>query len=176
MTTKLADLVRFCLRHWLAVALAASVAMLATAYAFQYLGGLNPCLMCLWQRHVYFWAIGVSAVGLIVQRTPLGHRFDRLFALALLVVFLAGVRIAGWHAAIEWKWLPPLDKCGGGGGSVSAADLQALLNGPPRPLPSCDEAQWRWLGLSMAGWNVLISLKLAAWSALAALGWTPRRG
>lgn len=176
MIRRIADIVRLCLRHWLLAALLTSAAMLAIAYGFQYLGGLNPCQMCLWQRYVYFWAMGVSAAGLIVQRTPLGHRLDRVFAAALLVIFLIGVRIAGWHAAIEWKWLPELPTCGGVAGKVTAADLQALLNGPAKPLPSCSEAQWRWLGLSMAGWNVLISFKLAAFSALAALDWKPRRG
>ena len=73
------------------------------------------------------------------------------------------------------KFWPGPATCSGGGGKVTAAAMQDLLNGARLAAPRCDEAAWRFLGLSMAGWNVLISLKMAVWSVLAGLGWEPKR-
>jgi disulfide bond formation protein DsbB len=69
---------------------------------------------------------------------------------------------------VEWKFWPGPTACAGGSGGVSVADMQALLSGARVRAPACDQAPWIFAGLSMAGWNALISLGLAALS-LAAL-------
>src|SRR5215212_1978761 len=92
-------------RHWLWLALLASAAILIIVNAMQHFGGLVPCPLCLDQRKVYWVAMAVSVVGLAARFTPVGARFDRLFAAILVVVFLTGVFIAGRHAGIEYGWL-----------------------------------------------------------------------
>jgi disulfide bond formation protein DsbB len=155
------------LRRWPLWALLASAAMLATAHAFQSFGGLAPCTLCLQQRDVYWTAMAVAGVALIVGLTPARRRLGPAFVLVLVGVFAVGAAIAARHAGAEWKWWPGPATCSGGGGGVSAAALAALMHGAKVAAPRCDEAAWRMLGLSMAGWNVLVSLGLAGLSLLA---------
>jgi disulfide bond formation protein DsbB len=158
------------LRRWPAWALVASAVMLAVAHAFQTFGGLQPCTLCLQQRDVYWTAMAVAAVALGVALTPARERLGPLFVLALAGVFLVGAGIAVRHAGAEWKWWPGPATCSGGGGGVSAAAIANLMHGAKIAGPRCDEAPWRMLGLSMAGWNVLASLGLAGLSLLAFAG------
>ena len=157
------------MRHWPVIALIVSAAMLAIAHGFETFGGLAPCLLCLKQREVYWLALGVAAVGVGLGLTPIGARLRPLVCIALLLVFLAGAIVAGYHAGAEWKWWPGPSACSGGRGHVSTAVLARLMHGGKFAAPSCEQAAWRWLGLSMAGWNSLISLGLAALSGLAAV-------
>jgi disulfide bond formation protein DsbB len=177
MIRALKDLIGFCLRHWLWVALLSSALMLAIAHAFESFGGLAPCILCLQQRDVYWTAMGVAAVGIALGFTPLKVRFERVFNAGLAVIFLVGMGIAIRHAGAEWDWWPGPAACAANRTSVTAEDIAKLLSGAPTNMPSCEEAAWRdpVLRLSMAGWNVLISLKLAFWSAVAASGWRPSR-
>jgi disulfide bond formation protein DsbB len=174
MAAALARLIRFFLERWLWVALLSSALMLAIAHAFETFGGLAPCLLCLQQRTVYWVAIAVAAVGLAAHLTPLGRRPDRLFLAGLAIAFLVGMGIAIRHAGAEWKWWPGPAACAANRVSVSVEDLNKVMSGARLNMPSCEDAAWRFLGLSMAGWNALISLKLAFWSAVAASRWRPR--
>ena len=174
MIRAVAELIRFFLRYWLWTALLSSALMLAIAHAFETFGGLAPCILCLQQRTVYWAAIGVAAVGLVLHWLPPKTRFDRAFSAILAVIFLVGMGIAIRHAGAEWKWWPGPAACAANRVTVTAADLNAALNGGRLKMPSCEEAAWRFLGLSMAGWNAIISLKLVLWSAVAATGWKPK--
>lgn len=156
------------LRYWPAWALIASAVMLAIAHAFQSFGGLEPCTLCLQQRDVYWTAMAVAALALAAAWTPARAVLRPLFAVLLLGVFLTGAAIAARHAGAEWKWWPGPQTCSGaGGGGVSAAALAGLMHGAKITAPRCDQAAWVFLGLSMAGWNFLISVGLAGLSALA---------
>jgi disulfide bond formation protein DsbB len=166
-------LIGFTLRYWLAIALVSAAAMLAIAHGFETFGHLAPCTLCYYQRDVYWWALPIAAVGLVVSRTPMA-RLAPLFGWLLAATFLVGMGIAVWHSGAEWKWWPGPKACSSGGAShVNLADLNALMQGAKVAAPHCDEAAWRFLGLSMAGWNALISLKLAVWSGVWA-AWKPR--
>ncbi|MDB5454059.1 MAG: disulfide bond formation protein [Caulobacteraceae bacterium] len=176
MIRALADLIRLFLKYWLWTALLSAALMLAIAHAFETFGGLAPCILCLQQREVYWTAMAVAAAGLAAHYLPVRDRFDWLFNAILAVIFLVGLGIAVRHAGAEWKWWPGPAACAANRVTVTAADLGAIMSGAKLKAPSCEEAAWRFLGLSMAGWNALISLKLAFWSAVAATGWRPRRG
>jgi disulfide bond formation protein DsbB len=165
-------LIGFTLRHWSGLALVSAAAMLAIAHGFETFGHLPPCTLCLYQRDVYWTALPIAAAGLIVVRMP-GARLAPLIGGLLALTFLVGAGIATWHAGAEWKFWPGPKACSGAGGHATAAGLAALMNGARVALPHCDQAAWRFLGLSMAGWNVLISLKLAIWSAIWAV-WEAR--
>lgn len=150
-------------RVWLWLALAASIAMLSNAHAFERFGGFAPCLLCLRQREVYWLAIGVTLAVLALARFT-SLPFARVGAAMLSAVFLYGAGLAAYHAGVEWHWWRGPAACASAATGVSAsAVLEAL--GSVQKAPSCDSAPWRLLGLSMAGYNALISLALALVSA-----------
>ncbi|HRD45694.1 MAG TPA: disulfide bond formation protein B [Caulobacter sp.] len=158
----------FFLSRWRTTAFLSSALMLAIAHGFEKIGGLAPCYLCLKQREVYWVALTAALVGMILVRTRYGERFRRPANALLGVIFLVGVGVAVYHAGAEWGWWPGPTICASGGSSVNAADMAAIMKGEGRIAPpSCEKAVWVFLGLSMAGWNALISLKLAVLSFLA---------
>ena len=162
-------LVRPLVRNWLILAFLASAVMLLTAHAFEKFGGYKPCMLCLFQRNVYWWALGVSGAGLAASLRPPAERLKPLVFVALALIFLVGAGIAAYHAGAEWKWWPGPQACSAAGGSASVEQLKALMHGAVVHAPHCNEDPLRGkLGLSMAGWNVLASLAFAGFSVAAA--------
>ena len=139
--------------------LTAASATLLGALAFEHIGGLAPCPLCLQQRYPYWLGIPIALIALLA----LARGYPRAAsALALLVGtgFAAGSALAFYHAGIEWHWWVGPTACAGG---ALPSDVTALLrdlqgDAPPR----CDEAAWRLLGISLSGYNALISAALAA--------------
>ena len=155
------------IQRWRFFALASSALMLAIAHGFETFGGFAPCTLCLRQREVYWVAAGLALVGMAVVRLPRGRRWRAAFDGALALVFLVGLATAVYHAGAEWKFWPGPGACSGGGGAVSAQAMTNLLGGAKIRPPACDHAPWVFLGLSMAGWNALVSLKLTVLSLMA---------
>ena len=159
------------LDRWLLWALFSSALMLAIAHAFETFGGYAPCTLCLRQREVYWVAGSVALAGIIAQRLPGLKPLAWMFNGLLALIFAVGLATAIYHAGAEWKFWPGPTTCASTGTAVSLDSLTAIANGTAKiKPPACDEAPWRFFGISMAGWNALVSLKLAAYSALAALG------
>lgn len=145
-------------RAYAAFAAFVSAAMLAAAHIFQRFG-YEPCLLCLRQREVYWIALPLALAGFVLlQRRP---EQVRVVPALLGTVFLTGFAVAAYHAGVEWKWWPGPESCGAGG-AADAAGIEALLRGEPVRSVRCDEAAWRLFGVSMAGWNAMVSLALAA--------------
>lgn len=155
------------LDRWRLCALLAAAAMLAAAHAFETFGGLPPCPLCLRQREVYWTAASLGAAFMVVVRLPGGPRWREISCWLLALVFLAGTGIAAYHAGAEWKLWPGPTTCAGAGG-VDAAAMAEFLGGARVRPPACDQAPWVFAGLSMAGWNAVISAGLTAMSVLAA--------
>lgn len=164
----MAELFRPILLRWRLAAFLASAAMLAIAHAFETFGGLAPCTLCLRQREVYWTALGVAAAGFVLVRLTRRRGVRAASDLVLGLVFLVGMAVAIYHAGAEWKFWPGPTTCASTGAGVSAADLAAMLNGAKIKPPACDKAAWVFLGVSMAGWNALISAGLAVLSFAAA--------
>lgn len=156
------------LDRWPLVALASSALMLAIAHAFETFGHLAPCYLCLKQREVYWVAMAIAAAAWIVIRLKNDRRLKVAADLLLAVAFAVGCGIAVYHAGAEWKFWPGPTVCAPAVGPVQAGDLAALLSGKKMDAPSCEDAAWVFLGISMAGWNALISLKLTILSLMAA--------
>lgn len=145
----------------IALATLGSLAVLLGAYGFQHIGGLLPCKMCLWQRWPHAAAIGIGVILLVGGPRLLAW----LGALAAATTGLIGF----YHAGVEWRLWPGPSSCTGGGldlGAMGGGDLLSL--DAPTGLVLCDEIVWSFLGLSMAGWNGVISLALAALWVMAA--------
>jgi disulfide bond formation protein DsbB len=133
-----------------------STAVLGAALASQYWGGLKPCELCLYQRWPWDAAI---AIGLIA--TLVGSRSALPWvALILALAFAIGSVIAFYHVGVEQHWFAGPDACSGSNtGAASVEALKAKILG--QAAVRCDEPQWSWLGVSLAGWNLLASLLMA---------------
>lgn len=153
--------------RWPFIALLASAAMLATAYAVEYLLFFAPCQMCYWQRYVYWGAGGLGLLAIALNWRAPQPRLMAAMCMLIGVVFLGGAFIASWHALVEWKVLPPLGGCVATGPLNVSGDLWEQL-GNRIAVPSCDKAPFHVLGLSMAGWNAIASVILAGASFFAA--------
>jgi disulfide bond formation protein DsbB len=138
-----------------------AAATIAGAWFFQLVVGLQPCPMCLEQRYAYYAIIPFAAlVALIAARG--GPRGVLLLGLALLALAAFANGCFGvYHAGVEWGfWQGPTDCTGPVGNLGSASNLLERLDSVK--VVRCDEVQFRFLGLSLAGYNALISLLMAA--------------
>jgi disulfide bond formation protein DsbB len=137
----------------------AATATIAGAWIFEWLGYL-PCQLCLQQRTPYYVAMPLAALTAYVA--GFGGRLARLGLVLIFLAFLYNAGLGAYHAGAEWKfWNGPSDCAAGaapGGGSVG--DFRSRLNSVR--VINCTEPAIRILGLSLAGWNVLISTALAA--------------
>lgn len=131
-----------------ALALIIPGALMAGALGSQYLGGLVPCEMCVWQRWPHYAAIGIAALAFALPQRALAS----LAALAILISGGIGI----FHAGVEYHWWEGLTQCsqvpGSGGSGNILADIMKT------PLVRCDQAQWSLFGISLAGYNAIISI------------------
>lgn len=133
------------------IAAGGSLALLLGAWGFQYIGGLAPCTMCIWQRWPHGVAVAAGALGLAVS-TPLLYL---LGACAAATSSAIGV----YHTGVERGWWQGPSTCTSG--SIDGLTAEQLLDQiMAAPLVRCDEVAWEMLGLSMASWNALISAGL----------------
>jgi disulfide bond formation protein DsbB len=151
-----------------ALVAAGGAATILGAYFFQYVLGLPPCPLCLEQRIAYYVSIPLAIMlGFAAARNAPRPLLGAGFAvIALAMLYNAGLGL--FHAGVEWKWWPGPAECSGPIGDLGAGgdilnQLQSIS------IVRCDEAAWRFLGLSLAGYNVLISLALAAIAAWGAV-------
>ena len=148
---------------------AGGAATILGAYFFQYVLGLNPCPLCLEQRIPYYVAIPLAVALAAAAYIRWDERIIRIGLGLLAIAFLIGAGLGVYHSGVEWKfWAGPQDCSGPINALGSVNDLMSRL--ATIKVVRCDEAAWRFLGLSLAGYNVLISLALAAvatWGMLA---------
>jgi len=127
-----------------ALALLVPAFLLGGAYISEYVFGLFPCEMCWWQRWPHFAALGLAAVSYVA----VPHRVWA--ALAGLAVITSGL-IGGFHAGVEYGWWEGITGCSTMPSGVDVMDISAA------PLVRCDVAPWSLFGISLAGFNFLIS-------------------
>ncbi len=151
------------LRLWVrnapAFILAASVIVLGSAMASQYWGGLTPCKLCIWQRWPYVATIVLSILA-VTLFCRAGAR--RVLTGLCAIAFAIGGGIAVYHTGVEQGWFPGPTSCSGDAtmAAQTIEELRRLLLA--QPVARCDEIQWSLLGISMAGYNAIISLMLSA--------------
>jgi disulfide bond formation protein DsbB len=147
------------------VLLLGSGGLLAGALFFQYAMGLPPCPLCHWQRWPHIAVVVLAAGALAAGPGTLRPWLMGLIGLALFATVAIGI----FHVGVEQKWWAGLAVCEGGADDapLGVDDLTKNLN--RRPAPRCDQVAWSLFGLSMAAWNVLISLALAAFAFRSAL-------
>lgn len=150
-----------------AVALFLTAGAILAALGFQYIGGYVPCMLCLIERYAYYAAVPVLFVALALTSGSYRGLAAILFFLVALA-FLANAGLGVYHAGAEWKFWPGPETCGGGESlSTTAGDLLNDIKGIK--VMRCDEASFRFLGISFAGWNVVSSLLIMALALRAGL-------
>ena len=140
-----------------ALALLVPAALLAGAFGSEIWGGLVPCEMCWWQRYAHFAALGLALLSLPLARAPdRGRSFVWLAALAIL----ASGAIGAYHAGVEAGLFEGATQCttNATAGLSGDALLKAIM---AAPLVRCDQVQFSFLGISMAGWNAILSIAAA---------------
>lgn len=133
---------------------------IAGAWFFQLVLDIRPCPLCLEQRYAYYLAIPLAALVALGAAKGASRGLLGLGLVVLALAALANAGLGAYHAGVEWGfWQGPTDCTGpmvdlGGGGLLDTLNKVKVIR--------CDEVQWRFLGLSLAGYNVLISLLMAA--------------
>jgi len=136
-----------------ALSLLVPAGLLAGAFAFEYVGGLFPCEMCWWQRWAHMAALAFAILALAGARLPdRGRSFVWLAALAILTSGLIGF----YHAGVEADIFEGFTQCTAASLGGSSQDLLEQIMAAP--LVRCDEVQWSLFGISMAGWNAILSI------------------
>lgn len=130
-----------------ALALLLPLGLIGGALYSQYYRGLFPCEMCMWQRWPHYAAIMLAALSFVTRPAR-----DALVWLAALAIAVSGA-IGAFHAGVEYGWWEGLTRCATNFGGGNALD--AIMNAP---LVRCDVAPWHFLGISLAGWNAILSL------------------
>ena len=129
--------------------------LLAGAYGSEIWGGLHPCEMCWWQRYAHFAALAAALLSLAAARLPdRGRSFVWLAALAIL----ASGGIGAYHAGVEAGVFEGFTQCTSISAGSPADMLKSILDAP---LIRCDQVQFEFLGISMAGWNAILSIGFA---------------
>ena len=144
----------------LAIAVIAA-ATLAGAWFFQLVLDIRPCPLCLEQRYAYYLALPLAALIAFLAARAAPRQVLMAGFVVLLLATLANAWLGGYHAGVEWQFWPGPTDCSGpivdfgkAGNLLEQLDKVKVVR--------CDEVQWRFLGLSLAGYNVLISLAMAA--------------
>lgn len=142
---------------WTVLALA--FATLAGAWFFELAIGLKPCPLCLEQRYAYYVAVLLAALVAFAAGRGSAPRMLALGFAVIVLVMIANAAIGAFHSGVEWGLWPGPTDCSGPMIDLRAGSLLERLD--KVKVVRCDEVQWRFLGLSLAGYNVLISLAIA---------------
>jgi disulfide bond formation protein DsbB len=166
MTGRMIETCKSLLRDkpWTAAALLVAAGATATilgAYFFQYVVGLAPCPLCLEQRVPYYAVIPAALVVAVASMGRLPGPVVRLGLLVLAGLMIWGAGLGVYHSGAEWGfWQGPTTCAQPSTIATSPADLMRQLRTGPRVV-DCTVAAWRFLGLSLAGWNVVVATILA---------------
>jgi disulfide bond formation protein DsbB len=144
-----------------ALAFALGLVAILGALGSQIIGGLVPCELCLEQRMAYYWGLPILAAILILwNRIPLTVWYVVMAVAA--AIFAWGTYMGVYHAGVEWGFWPGPTACTGAGTTTEMSfDQLSDINNAPKVVP-CDVVQFRFLGISLAGYNALVSLAVVA--------------
>lgn len=140
-----------------AILVIAGATILAALFT-QYVLGMQPCLLCLYQRWPYYVALPIAA--LIVAIWP-GEGLARTGLALLGLIFLASAGLAAYHAGVEWGFFLGPSGCGGAAAPTAADMADFMRQLETVRVVSCTEPAFVFLGLSMAGWNAVVSMLIA---------------
>jgi disulfide bond formation protein DsbB len=156
------------------VALAMAAAAILAALAFEHIGGLVPCDLCLEQRIAYYAGVPALFIALVLIAAERPKPAALLF-FAIALGFLANAGLGVYHAGVEWKFWPGPTACTPPLGELKPLGRALIEKLETARVVRCDEAAWRLFGLSLAGWNVMASFMIFAVSLQAAFAASSRQ-
>ena len=133
-----------------------TVAILSSAYSAQYIGGLRPCILCLYERIPWFIAGGLMLITILMQFSGPARRGILLIT---ALVLLAGAGLAGYHVGVEQGIFQPPTTCSATTTPSTLNELKALLE--TSMAPRCDEISWELFGISLPGYNAIACFAMA---------------
>jgi disulfide bond formation protein DsbB len=139
-----------------ALAILVPAGLLAGAWGSEIWGGLDPCEMCWWQRYAHLAGLAFALIAVALARLP--DRGRSFVWLAALGIFSSGA-IGAYHAGVEAKVFEGFTQCTSSSAGLSGEELLAAIMNAP--LTRCDQVQWELFGISMAGWNAIVSILFA---------------
>ncbi len=151
-------------RRLLLLATLLAIAVIGSALGSQYIGGLEPCKLCHWQRNPYYIGIPLMAITLLAFDASLLLR--RVLLIAITAIFLVGVGLGFYHVGVEQGWWPGPVSCTSSASLGASLDeqIENLFN---KPRVDCGEPVFVLFGISMAGYNAILSLVIAGLTARA---------
>lgn len=155
-------------------ALLLALAAILGALAFEHLWGLAPCPLCLEQRYAYYAGLPALFLALVLVSAD-RRRAAALVFFVVALAFLANAGLGIYHAGVEWKlWAGP-DSCAQAAGPLKPLGKAGMESLASARVVRCDVAAWRFLGLSLAGWNVVASFVIFTVALQAAFAATAPR-
>lgn len=133
-----------------------SAVALSAAYISQYFFGLNPCVLCVYQRIPYWIIIAITSLTILFDRK---NKYVKVLIILCLLLFVADASIAAFHVGVEYKWWEGTDSCGTKIQPKNVEELKEMLM--KAPVSRCDEPAFLFLNISMAGWNFLYAAALS---------------
>lgn len=133
-----------------------TVAVLSSAYSAQYIGGLRPCILCLYERIPWFITGALMVVTILMQFSGPARR---MILLAAALAMLAGAGLGGYHVGVEQGIFQPPTACSATTMGSTLSELKALL--PSTVATRCDNIPWELFGISLAGYNAIACLAMA---------------
>lgn len=150
-----------------------SAAALAGAYFFQYVVGLQPCILCLYQRVPHGLIVILGVFALFLARKPSGQKQAAFVILLISLLYFIGTGLGFYHAGVEQHWwVSFLEACSNPMISSGTQDLLSQIENAKSV--RCDSVPWQMFGISMAGYNGLLSGLMAVYTAAAAIFITRR--
>lgn len=145
-----------------AVVVFVSFVTLVIVLISQYVFGLRPCELCIYQRipYVFIIAFGLIAYGAAKQ----DKKISKIFMGLVGVTFLIGMGIAIFHVGVEQAWWPGLEQCGANVNDIAMTLEELRLEVLKAPVTRCNEIAWSLFGISMAGYNAILSFLMALFS------------
>lgn len=151
-----------------AILMLASAGLLGAAYFFQYVMGLQPCVLCIYQRIPYAITFALGFIALCLTLRGQSAKPSAFFIMLCAPVFLIGALLGIYHVGVEQHWwVSALEACSSPTLALNSTDLKAQLESTMAV--RCDAIAWQMFGISMAGYNAMISFGLMAYSAIAAV-------
>ena len=153
-----------------ATLVAASVLSLSAAFYLQIFQNLPPCMLCQYQRLPYFAVTGLAFLGFLISGHSTNHRIACILLVFCVFAFLTGSAMALFHLGVENRWWGGTSGCEGTG--FQDTNLEDLKNAiMDAPIANCGQVLWQYLGVSLAGWNLVWSLFLTSVTGLVASNW-----
>ncbi len=145
----------------------AGLAAILAAWGFEIIGGYIPCELCLQQRVPYYVALPIALVAIIAELLRAPRIIVRVLLLIVAVAFVYNAGLGVYQSGAQWGFWQGPTACSGSGEGIPMAAKDLLSSLDKAKVVSCTDVTWRFLGLSFAGWNAIISAGLAVLALIA---------